>query len=193
MNKLLLIIDPQIDFISGALPVPGAESAMNSLAGYILTHGNRYDRIIVTADRHPMDHCSFVDKGGKWPRHCVADSVGAAIWPPIMDALYWHSEKVTVLHKGEDAGKEEYSIFKNAQASENIRHLLNERDIKEIDICGLAGDVCVADTIRDGVRLPDRPAFNVLTPYTPSLDGGYGLDSLIKSGLATEIAYDTQQ
>lgn len=192
MNKLLLIIDPQIDFISGALPVPGAERAMNSLAGYIQTHGNRYDRIIITADRHPMDHCSFACTGGKWPRHCVADSVGAAIWPPVMDALYGHSEKVTVLHKGENAGKEEYSIFKNAQAAEKIRHLLNGRGIKEIDICGLAGDVCVADTIRDGVRLPDKTAFNILTRYTPSLDGGDILDGLIKSGFATGVADDTQ-
>lgn len=34
-NKILLIIDPQIDFINGTLPVPGAEGAMNSLADYV--------------------------------------------------------------------------------------------------------------------------------------------------------------
>lgn len=158
---------------------------MDSLALYIHEHGCRYERIIVTADRHPMNHCSFADYGGEWPRHCVADSVGAAVWPTVMDALYGYSDKTIFLHKGEDADREEYSIFKNIRAAEKIRELLNTRGIKDIDICGLAGDVCVADTIRDGAAIPGRPAFNILLPYTPSLDGGTTLSHLIATGLAT--------
>lgn len=73
MKKLLLIIDPQIDFITGTLPVPGAVDAMDSLAEYIRRNNSDYDRVIVTADRHPMRHCSFKAEGGKWPAHCVAD------------------------------------------------------------------------------------------------------------------------
>ncbi len=94
-NKLLLVIDPQIDFITGSLPVPGAESAMNALAGYIRANNADYACIIVTADYHPMCHCSFNTNGGEWPRHCVADSVGAAIWPPIMTGLLETPDKVS--------------------------------------------------------------------------------------------------
>lgn len=46
-NKILLIIDPQIDFINGTLPVPRAESAMNSFADYISLNGMKYDHIIM--------------------------------------------------------------------------------------------------------------------------------------------------
>ena len=37
-KKMLIVVDPQIDFISGSLPVPGAAQAMDELATYIKTH-----------------------------------------------------------------------------------------------------------------------------------------------------------
>lgn len=75
INKLLLIVDPQIDFITGVLPVPGAVSSMNSLAGYLRRNSTQYAGIIVTADRHPMRHCSFRTEAGQWPVHCVAATI----------------------------------------------------------------------------------------------------------------------
>lgn len=178
-NKLLLIIDPQVDFIKGSLPVPGAEKGMNALAEYIGRHDAEYSAVIVTADRHPMRHCSFKSEGGEWPRHCVADSVGAAIWPAVMDSLLGVADKVTVLHKGEDPSCEEYSIFKNSAAAARILQILEADLIGQIDICGLAGDVCVADTIRDALTLKLPQKINVLTDFTPSIDGGATLASLI--------------
>lgn len=179
MNKLLLIIDPQVDFINGSLPVPGAEEAMDALARYIGSHNSDYARIIVTADRHPMRHCSFDCEGGAWPRHCVADSVGAAVWPRIMSELLSHPDKVTVLHKGEDPWREEYSIFKNPEAAASIMRALEADNIEQIDICGLAGDVCVADTICDKIAMKLPQSIAVLADYTPSIDGGATLDSII--------------
>lgn len=84
MKRLLLIVDPQVDFIAGTLPVPGAEEAMDRLAEYIYESDGRYAHKIVTADRHPYDHCSFDGHGGPWPRHCVHDTVGAAVWQHLL-------------------------------------------------------------------------------------------------------------
>ncbi len=42
MNGMLVIVDPQNDFINGALPVPGAEKAMNDLAEYVKENGRKY-------------------------------------------------------------------------------------------------------------------------------------------------------
>lgn len=178
-NRLLLIIDPQIDFITGTLPVPGAVRAMDSLSEYIYSNASSYCGIIVTADRHPMNHCSCISEGGKWPTHCVADSVGAAIWPAVMDSLMSVKDKVIVMHKGENPDKEEYSILKNPVAAEWINTFIKDHKIDCIDICGLAGDVCVADTIRDWTASADDAELNVLKEFTPSLDGGKTLDSLI--------------
>lgn len=69
MKKLLLIVDPQIDFITGTLPVAGAAEAMDALAKYVKEQGNEYTVKIVTADWHPYHHSSFADEGGMWPRH----------------------------------------------------------------------------------------------------------------------------
>lgn len=178
-NKILLIVDPQIDFITGSLPVPGAVEAMDALASYINTCGSEYCHIIVTADRHPLNHCSFISNGGPWPRHCVADSVGAAIWSPIMEALYNHAQSLTILHKGERADKEEYSIFKNPESARILNDMFVRENIDRIDICGLAGDICVADTLADGLKSLGAGRFNLLKTFSPSTDGGRTLDNII--------------
>lgn len=178
-NKILLIIDPQIDFINGILPVPGAEDAMNSLADYVRLNGKKYEHIIVTTDRYPMRHCSFKSEGGKWPLHCIADSVGAAIWPALMNELVALPDKVSVLHKGQDTYREEYSIFKNKYAAEKILKIIESKDINRLEICGIAGDVCVADSICDALALDLKCKINVLKSFSPSLDGGKTLDKLI--------------
>lgn len=169
MRRLLLIVDPQVDFINGTLPVPGAVDAMNRLAEYISHNNGKYIHKIVTADRHPYDHCSFSNNGGEWPRHCVHDTVGAAIWQPVFDAVYKSDGGVTILYKGQDAYLEEYSIFKNDYAAGEFERTIDKYRIEKIDICGLAGDVCVKDTLADGVRLYGEDMFNLLKEYSPTI------------------------
>ena len=67
MAKMLLIVDPQIDFINGSLPVPLAAEAMNELASYLKVVSGMYDVKVVSADFHPWNHCSFKENGGEWP------------------------------------------------------------------------------------------------------------------------------
>lgn len=180
MNRLLLIIDPQIDFINGSLPISGAEEAMNNLADHISLNSGKYTLKIVTADRHPFFHCSFTDCGGEWPRHCVHDTVGAAVWQPLFRPLYETDGAVHFLYKGENKDADEYSIFKNPEAARIIRMLVENEKIEKIDICGLAGDVCVRQSLRDGMKLFGAEKFNVLTAYSPSIDGGKALLDIIE-------------
>lgn len=181
MKRILMIIDPQVDFIAGSLPVPGAEQPMNALAEYVRAEAGRYDLIIVTADRHPADHCSFAENGGPWPRHCVEGSGGATVWPPLNDALTALGDKVLYLYKGIDPGHEEYSIFKNHNSAAEIDRIIKDGEVTGVDVCGLAGDVCVAGTLRDGVGLYGRGLFHVLPEFTPSLDGGKTLKEVEKT------------
>lgn len=169
---MLLIVDPQIDFINGSLPVPGAEEAMNKLAQYVKEHGDEYGHLFVTCDNHPLRHPSFKDFGGKWPPHCIVSTVGAAIWPPLFEALYPYSRDVLILHKGDDLFRDEYSIFRNENGRRDMDCFLKNDQIDEIDICGLAGDVCVATTLEDALyRYPDIK-YRILKDFTASLDGG---------------------
>lgn len=178
-NKLLLIVDPQIDFITGTLPVEGASAAMDSLSAYIKANAKEYSGVIVTQDYHPSDHISFSDNGGQWPVHCVADTEGAELWPSLCGALKESGCKMILLRKGEASDTEEYSIFKNPVAARRIQDIADREGIDQIDICGIAGDICVADTLEDGIQLLGGKMFRVLLPFSPSLDGGKRLADMI--------------
>ena len=177
-NRLLLIVDPQIDFITGSLPVPGAEAAMNALTEYVSQHGKEYTLVAVTCDRHPIRHSSFSEYGGEWPAHCVESSVGAAVWPPLMKAFERYSALVHFLYKGQDKDKEEYSIFQSYKGAADLDKYIKECNISDIDICGIAGDVCVANTLRDALKLYPSIHFHILDKFTASLDGGNILSSI---------------
>lgn len=181
MNKLLVVVDPQMDFINGTLPVPGAEFAMKRLADYIAGHGSEYICKVVTADWHPYDHVSFVSEGGQWPVHCVQNSVGAALYPDLIESLYGTEGKVEVLYKGNSRNVEEYSIFANKKSAGLLDGFIKDMNIGNIDICGLAGDICVLNTLKDGISIYGPEMFNVLKDFSPSMDGGKALDEMIKT------------
>ena len=127
--KILAIIDPQNDFIDGSLSVSYAkwEPACEFIKS-LLEKG--YDKVVMTKDWHPADHCSFAPQGGPWPAHCVAGTPGAE--------PFWMLKNVadaTIL-KGQDPQKEEYGVDLLADV---------EDDKVEIDIVGLCYDYCVAN------------------------------------------------
>lgn len=59
MDKILLIVDPQVDFISGSLAVEGAKEKMDALASALQNGEIDCDYVMVTKDFHPSNHCSF--------------------------------------------------------------------------------------------------------------------------------------
>lgn len=59
MKNLLLIIDPQVDFINGSLPVPGSEECMGRLARFIERRSDSFEDVLVTLDSHQPGHISF--------------------------------------------------------------------------------------------------------------------------------------
>ena len=62
MKTLAILVDFQVDFITGSLPVPGGHEAMMSTIQYLTK--NRPDRIVLTQDRHLPRHISFASTHG---------------------------------------------------------------------------------------------------------------------------------
>lgn len=151
MKKTLIIVDAQNDFISGSLACEGAVSKMHELAYFIETKGNDYETIILTLDWHPKNHMSFIKNGGEWPEHCVQYSSGSAIYQPILDKLP-KDKQILFLIKGTNANCEEYSIMQNAESSEVIKSILDINQ-GDIDICGIANEFCVKNTVADLVNM----------------------------------------
>lgn len=173
MKNILLIVDPQNDFISGSLAVEGADEKMLKLSKYLNEKGNNYDKIYVTMDCHPENHCSFKENGGIWPKHCVINTDGTAIFKPLYSIVKDISIRVL---KGTIFNKEEYSIFENEQEGKEltneIKHIIKSDDDTFIDVCGIAGDYCVLETIKGLTELINNDHIYILEEFTASIDGG---------------------
>ena len=153
MNKTLIIVDAQYDFMEGGkLPVAGATQALNNIVEYL--DSGEISTVITTQDWHNGKHCSFKEQGGEFPEHCVAGTHGADIYAPIVEAIERNKIFTISLYKGKYL--EEFSAFLNRVAgynhwkeykttdSENPYVQFHEDE--QVIICGLAGDICVMNT-----------------------------------------------
>ena len=153
MNKTLIIVDPQYDFIEGGkLPVEGGTKALDNIVEYL--NSGEISMVVITQDWHNGTHCSFKEQGGEWPEHCVAGTHGAEIYKPIVDAIEKNHILTYYIKKGRNL--EEYSGFRRQTegfahwkefltSDHNESYIMFHED-EVVQICGLAGDVCVMYT-----------------------------------------------
>lgn len=135
IKRCLLVVDIQNDFCKGGtLEVPEADDIVNDI-NLLLP---RFDVRIASQDWHKENHCSFIPNGGQWPIHCVAGTRGAELHPGLDSHLFG-----TIIRKGFE--EEAYSAFSNT----GLVGLLQELDIEQVSICGLAIDFCVKATAID--------------------------------------------
>ncbi|MFP4059322.1 MAG: bifunctional nicotinamidase/pyrazinamidase [Bacteroidales bacterium] len=160
--KALIIVDMQKDFLpGGSLAVEGGDviiPIINDLQ-------NKFELVVATQDWHPKDHGSFasnhegknprdvIDLNGLeqilWPDHCVQNSEGAN----FADDLDM-TRVEAIIRKGMDAGIDSYSGFydNGHKKSTGLADYLRGRNVNEVFVCGLAGDVCVNFTSMDAIE-----------------------------------------
>lgn len=156
MNRVLLIVDPQVGFSeTGELPVAGSSQIIppiNELIGKF-----RADIIALSRDMHPPDHCSFKENGGRWPVHCVAQTKSAEFIPGLaLDVVD------IIINKAEDKDEEAYSAFDEyaeledpvdgSVLIESLEEFLADEGIDTVYVCGLATDYCVKETALDAAK-----------------------------------------
>lgn len=139
----LLLVDVQEDFVSGSLAVAGADVVVAQAAKLQSLFQQAGKPVIVTGCRHPADHCSFAEQGGKWPPHCVEGSPGMAIVVPATRTPW-----TAVIWKGKLAHKDAYSAFDGTE----LDLLLTEANVYRLFVGGLATDYCVKETVLDALR-----------------------------------------
>ncbi len=139
----LIVVDVQNDFLpGGALGVPGGDEVIPLLNGYIAAFGAHGLPVFATRDWHPNDHCSFRDRGGPWPPHCIAHTQGAAF-----ATLLQLPCDVSVVSKATKGDTDAYSGFQGTE----LDQLLKARGAKRLLIGGLATDYCVLNTVLDAL------------------------------------------
>lgn len=153
MNKTLIIVDAQYDFMEGGkLPVEGATAALNNIVEFL--NSGEISTVITTQDWHNGKHCSFKEQGGDFPEHCVAGTHGADIYTPIVEAI--ERNRIFTIHLYKGKYLEEFSAFTNKVESYNHWNefkttdsenpYIQFHDEEQVIICGLAGDICVMNT-----------------------------------------------
>jgi nicotinamidase/pyrazinamidase len=162
MDKVLLIVDIQNDFLpGGALPVPRGEEVI----AVINKVQKAFSCILATKDWHPSNHVSFASQHQKkpgdiievmglkqelWPEHCIQGTYGAEFAPTLQ------TEKIERLFcKGIDPNIDSYSaFFDNAHLrSTGLEFYLRKSGVAEFYIAGLATDFCVKYSVLDAIEL----------------------------------------
>lgn len=128
----LVIVDPQNDFMpGGALAVPNGDEIIPILNRLV----PRFQLVVASQDWHPVNHISFIGRGGPWPPHCVQGTLGAEYHADLDQ-----SRLSIIVRKGYDPDVEQYSCF---DAVSRLADMLKGREVGRVFIGGLATDYCV--------------------------------------------------
>jgi nicotinamidase/pyrazinamidase len=152
-KSTLVIVDLQNDFCDGgSLAVNGSLSVVSKVRNYLLREYNNYSSIVFTKDWHinPIHHFSEKpDFKTTWPAHCLAGTFGAQLHKEILPLLKLDNAELFL--KGRYSAA--YSGFE--AYSENGLSLLDylgKLKQRNLIICGLAFDYCVAETAIDSIK-----------------------------------------
>lgn len=142
MKKILIAVDLQNDFVSGALGSSDAASACKSACEMI----KKWDgAVIATLDTHGEDYLSTAE-GAKLPViHCVDGSEGHRLDDGIAAAL---------------DGKEHYLLkkptFGSVMLPELVKCIANDSDF-ELTLIGVCTDICVvSNALLLKAHFPDK-------------------------------------
>ena len=151
-HDALLIVDVQGDFLpGGALAVPHGDEVVTPLNRLIERAEQCGSPVFASRDWHPADHCSFRDRGGPWPPHCVAGTAGAQFSTELR--LPGNAQ---IVEKGTTPDAEAYSAFSGTGLAGTLR----AQGVRRLVIGGLATDYCVLSTVRDALA----EGFEVFVP-----------------------------
>jgi nicotinamidase/pyrazinamidase len=151
----LIVVDVQNDFAEpdGSLYVNGAEDLIPAINREIERAVESGALVVYSRDYHPERTPHFQIDGGVWPVHCVGGSHGADFHPEL--EVVPGAPQVLKGTGGEDG----YSAFSLRDptsgeiAATELADLLEERNISDVVIVGLATDYCVKETALDAREL----------------------------------------
>lgn len=152
-STALLIVDAQYGFMpGGGLPVADGDA----IVPVINRIAPRFANIVLTQDWHPANHISFAaNHPGRqpferihlpygeqvlWPTHCVQGTPDAALHASLQTP-----QAQLIIRKGFRPDVDSYSAFMEAdRTATGLAAYLHARSIRQLYLCGLATDYCVA-------------------------------------------------
>lgn len=128
--QVLVVVDMQNDFVSGALGTAEAMEIVPHVVGRVVDGINRGETILFTRDTHGPDYLD-TQEGARLPvPHCIRGTGG---WE-IIDQLKPDTLGRTVVDK---------PTFGSAELGERLAELDREEPVEKITFIGLCTDICV--------------------------------------------------
>ena len=129
MNKILVVVDMQNDFVSGSL---GSVDAQAIVGNVIKLIDSWQGEIVCTYDTHYENYLE-TKEGKMLPvEHCIENTDGWQLCPGVEEAL---------------KGKEYKAFRKPTFGSEELAAYLREGRYDEIHFIGLCTDICVISNV----------------------------------------------
>lgn len=146
MKKVLVVVDMQNDFITGALGTEEARAITPKVAQYIRDHADKDTVLFFTRDTHDVDYLN-TQEGKKLPiPHCLKDTYGWELAPEMEEVIYDTRDKYSDFDTYFPYVSD-HIIDKPTFGSidlQNLLYVLDEEDgVKEITLLGVCTDICV--------------------------------------------------
>lgn len=140
-HDAVIVVDVQNDFLpGGALGVPRGDEVVPRLNDVVRAASAAGVPVFATRDWHPPHHCSFRERGGPWPPHCIQGTKGAELAPGLV-----LPPSATIVSKGFERDRDAYSGFDGTELGDKLRAL----GVRRVLVGGLATDYCVRQTVLD--------------------------------------------
>jgi len=197
----VIVVDEQRGFYhpEGNLYVKGGEDAVKNTVKLLNSKLN-IKKVIPTMDFHLYEADSYKEPNIEWPWHCMAYSEDAGIANDVVMACAKNNIPMEVFIKGNCTPHTEYGAFEKIGTIYSGGELCmvgNNRmntsavtiPTKNIIICGITGDYCVMNTIKNILKYdgPCKPNIFVYTDGIASIDDGTTIKNFIKKNNLIEI------
>lgn len=135
MNKVLVVVDVQNDFVDGALGTPEAQAIIPNVVKKIEEYKTREDLIITTQDTHYSNYLNTMEGKNLPIIHCIANSDGWQLEDNVFDSLRYYANKINFTK----------CSFGSEKLKNYLKTIINDDNESEyeIEIIGLVLDICV--------------------------------------------------
>jgi nicotinamidase-related amidase len=142
MQRCLIVVDYQNDFVSGSLGFSGAELLDSLIAEKIQKYRAKGDVIIFTFDTHGSDYLKTQEGKNLAIPHCIRGTIGHNLY----------GETAKLIQDGDNR------FYKGTFGSSDLYEFLKTTPFERIEIVGLVSNICViSNAVLAKTAQPETP------------------------------------
>ena len=127
MKRLLIVVDYQIDFVSGSLGFEKAKNLDLPISNKIKEYRNNGDEIAFTFDTHDNNYLNTFEGKHLPVSHCIINTIGHDLYGNV----------------GLNYDKNDITFCKNTFGSDELYEFLKTNKYESIELVGLVSNICV--------------------------------------------------